>query len=113
VSIDPAPTVPAEPGPMIEADNLVKRYGDFEVLRGVSLAVARGQVKVIVGPSGSGKSTFLRCLALLEPVDAGRVVLEQRDVSWRLGPGAARSAGWRRTAPSSAWCSSTSTSFRT
>ncbi len=96
MSIDPAPTVPAELGPMIEADNLVKRYGDFEVLRGVSLAVARGQVKVIVGPSGSGKSTFLRCLALLEPVDAGRVVLEQRDVSWKVGAGGGTE---RRLAP--------------
>jgi ABC-type polar amino acid transport system ATPase subunit len=46
------------------------------VLRGVTFAVGRGEVKVIIGPSGSGKSTLLRCLALLEPVDAGEVWLD-------------------------------------
>jgi polar amino acid transport system ATP-binding protein len=51
------------------------------VLRGVSLEVGRGEVKVIIGPSGSGKSTFLRALALLEPVDAGEVYLEGEQVS--------------------------------
>ncbi len=75
------------PGPMIQASNLVKHYGSFTVLRDVSLAVERGQVKVIVGPSGSGKSTLLRCLALLERIDSGSVVLDQRDVSWTLGTG--------------------------
>ena len=77
---------PEQPAaPMIEASNIVKHYGSVEVLRDVSLAVDRGQVKVIVGPSGSGKSTLLRCLALLERIDGGSVVLDQRDVSWRVG----------------------------
>lgn len=71
--------------PMIQANNVIKHYGSFNVLRDVSLSVDRGQVKVIVGPSGSGKSTFLRCLALLEPIDSGTIVLDQRDVSWRIG----------------------------
>ena len=51
---------------MIEVVDLVKRHGAIEVLRGVSLAVARGEVAAIIGPSGSGKSTFLRCLNGLE-----------------------------------------------
>ena len=68
---------------MIEARAIVKHYGAFQVLRGVSLRVERGQVKVIVGPSGSGKSTFLRSLALLEPITSGEVWLDQREVGWR------------------------------
>ncbi|MFN2628993.1 MAG: amino acid ABC transporter ATP-binding protein [Gaiellaceae bacterium] len=67
--------------PILRAEDVRKRYGDLEVLRGVTFAVDRGQVKVIIGPSGSGKSTLLRCLALLEPTDAGEVYLEERRVS--------------------------------
>ena len=63
---------------MLRAENVHKRYGDLEVLRGVTFEVDRGQVKVIIGPSGSGKSTLLRCLALLEEPDAGEVSLEGR-----------------------------------
>ena len=62
---------------VLRAEGLHKRYDDLEVLRGVSLEVDRGQVKVIIGPSGSGKSTLLRCLAMLEPPDAGEVYLER------------------------------------
>jgi polar amino acid transport system ATP-binding protein len=61
---------------LLRADALHKFYGELEVLRGASLSVGRGEVKVIIGPSGSGKSTLLRCLALLEPVDAGGVWLD-------------------------------------
>jgi polar amino acid transport system ATP-binding protein len=61
---------------MLAASGVHKRYGQDEVLRGVDLEVGRGEVKVILGPSGSGKSTLLRCLALLEPVDAGELYLE-------------------------------------
>src|SRR5207237_9986144 len=51
------------------------------VLRGGSIDVGRGEVKVIIGPSGSGKSTWLLCLALLEPVDSGSVYLESERLS--------------------------------
>jgi polar amino acid transport system ATP-binding protein len=61
---------------VLRADSVRKRYGELEVLRGVSLEVDRGQVKVIIGPSGSGKSTLLRCLAMLEPPDDGEIYLE-------------------------------------
>ena len=61
---------------VLRAEGVRKQYGELEVLRGVSLEVARGQVKVIIGPSGSGKSTLLRCLAMLEPPDGGNVWLE-------------------------------------
>jgi|SRR5665213_1417409 len=62
----------------LRADNLHMRYGDLEVLRGVTFAVEPGEVKVIIGPSGSGKSTLLRCLALLEEPESGDVSLEGR-----------------------------------
>jgi polar amino acid transport system ATP-binding protein len=68
---------------ILRADGVHKRYGDLEVLRGVTFEVGRGEVKVIIGPSGSGKSTLLRCLALLEEPDAGQVSLEGS----RPGPG--------------------------
>jgi ABC-type polar amino acid transport system ATPase subunit len=61
---------------ILRAASVHKRYGDLEVLRGVTFEVGRGEVKVIIGPSGSGKSTLLRCLALLEQPDAGDVSLE-------------------------------------
>jgi polar amino acid transport system ATP-binding protein len=67
----------------LRADNVSKRYGDLEVLRGVTFEVEPGQVKVIIGPSGSGKSTLLRALALLEQPDAGNVMLDGA----RPGPG--------------------------
>jgi ABC-type polar amino acid transport system ATPase subunit len=62
----------------LRGQDLVKYYGDLEVLRGVTFDVAPGEVKVIVGPSGSGKSTLLRVLAGLEAPDRGTVTLEGR-----------------------------------
>ncbi|HVY48640.1 MAG TPA: amino acid ABC transporter ATP-binding protein [Minicystis sp.] len=58
---------------MIRVDDLHKRHGELEVLRGISLEVPEGAVEVIVGPSGGGKSTFLRCLNGLERFDRGEV----------------------------------------
>jgi ABC-type polar amino acid transport system ATPase subunit len=63
---------------VLRGHDLVKYYGDLEVLRGVTFEVEPGQVKVIVGPSGSGKSTLLRLLATLEAPDSGTVTLEDR-----------------------------------
>jgi polar amino acid transport system ATP-binding protein len=80
--------VSAESTPIVEATGIRKLYGRLEVLRGVSLSVNPGEVKVIVGPSGSGKSTLLRCLALLEPIDAGQIALDGELVAW--GPEAGR-----------------------
>ena len=68
---------------VLRAERLDKRYGETEVLREASLEVRRGEVKVIIGPSGAGKSTLLRCLALLEPVEAGEIYLEGQRVGWR------------------------------
>ena len=58
---------------MIVATDVHKRYGAHEVLRGIDLDVARGEVLCLIGPSGSGKSTLLRCINHLETIDAGRL----------------------------------------
>ena len=56
---------------MIEITNVRKKFGDFEVLKDVSLSVGDSQVVSILGPSGSGKTTFLRCINFLEKADSG------------------------------------------
>jgi polar amino acid transport system ATP-binding protein len=58
---------------MVRAENVHKRFGRLEVLRGISLEVAPREVLCIIGPSGSGKSTFLRCINHLEPINSGRL----------------------------------------
>ncbi len=65
-----------ETAPMIRASQIHKRFGHNEVLKGVSLEMAKGEVIAMIGPSGSGKSTFLRCLNHLETIDAGRIEIE-------------------------------------
>ena len=62
--------------PMIHAHDVHKRFGALEVLKGVSLDIAKGEVVAVIGPSGSGKSTFLRCLNHLETINRGRIVIE-------------------------------------
>jgi sulfate/thiosulfate transport system ATP-binding protein len=66
---------------LIEARNIVKRFGDFTALDDVSVEVEAGSLTALLGPSGSGKSTLLRVIAGLERPDAGRVCLEGHDVT--------------------------------
>lgn len=61
---------------MIDARDVHKRFGSLEVLKGVSLTMAKGEVLAIIGPSGSGKSTFLRCLNHLETINSGCIDIE-------------------------------------
>jgi octopine/nopaline transport system ATP-binding protein len=70
--------------PAIDLRDLSKRFGGHEVLRGVSLRAAEGEVISILGSSGSGKSTLLRCINMLETPDAGTVTVAGETV--RLGP---------------------------
>jgi polar amino acid transport system ATP-binding protein len=68
---------------MVKAEAVHKSYGRLEVLRGVTLEVAAGEVMCIIGPSGSGKSTFLRCINHLEKIDAGRLSVDGELVGYR------------------------------
>jgi polar amino acid transport system ATP-binding protein len=68
------------PAPLLDVRGLRKRFGDTEVLHGVDLAVAPGELVFIIGPSGSGKSTLLRCCNRLEEPSGGQIVFEGRDI---------------------------------
>ncbi|MBN1858973.1 amino acid ABC transporter ATP-binding protein, partial [Candidatus Bipolaricaulota bacterium] len=61
---------------LLKAEKIHKRYGNEEVLRGVSIDLERGETKVIIGPSGTGKSTLLRCINQLTAPDQGSVWLD-------------------------------------
>jgi polar amino acid transport system ATP-binding protein len=65
----------------VSISGLTKRFGDNEVLRDVDLTVDLHNVVCLIGASGSGKSTLLRCLNLLEPVDAGTIVIDGETVT--------------------------------
>ncbi len=71
--------------PLLEAQDVHKRFGRLEVLRGITMSVAKGEVVAILGPSGSGKSTFLRCINQLERVNGGDILFEGRSVCYRPG----------------------------
>ena len=74
---------------MIEVNNLHKSFGDLQVLKGISLTVAKGEVLAVIGPSGSGKSTFLRCLDRLEIIDSGTILIGGRTLVSSSNGGAA------------------------
>lgn len=67
--------------PMLGVRGLKKRFGSLEVLKGIDLDVASGEVVSIIGPSGSGKSTLLRCVNALEEPEAGSILIEGRDLA--------------------------------
>jgi polar amino acid transport system ATP-binding protein len=77
------PTEPLAARPMVRALDVHKRYRREEVLKGIDLEVASGEVLCLIGPSGSGKSTFLRCLNHLEKIDAGRLYVDGELVGYR------------------------------
>nr|WP_255702391.1 amino acid ABC transporter ATP-binding protein [Peptoniphilus sp. KCTC 25270] len=60
---------------------MVKKFGDLEVLKGISTTVKEGEVVVVIGPSGSGKSTFLRCLNLLEEPTDGEIFVDGVEIT--------------------------------
>ena len=68
---------------MVVADNVGKKFGHLEVLKGVNLSVDRGEVTCLLGPSGSGKSTLLRCINHLERIDSGRLFVDGDLVGYR------------------------------
>lgn len=65
---------------ILEARNIHKRYGNLEVLKGVSLEVKKGEIVSLVGPSGAGKSTLLHIVGTLDRPDSGTVTIEGKEV---------------------------------
>jgi len=76
----------------LEVQDLHKRYGSNEVLKGVSLAAKAGDVISIIGSSGSGKSTFLRCINLLEQPHSGKILLNGEELKLKPGSNGALKA---------------------
>jgi len=70
---------------MVQAQNVRKSFGVNEVLKGITLTVAHGEVMCLVGPSGSGKSTFLRCINHLDVVNGGRLLVDGQLIGYRDG----------------------------
>jgi polar amino acid transport system ATP-binding protein len=67
--------------PALLVEGLHKSFDSLEVLKGIDLGVAEHEVVCMIGASGSGKSTFLRCVNLLEPIDAGRILIEGDEIT--------------------------------
>ena len=65
---------------LLKIENLKKRFGDLEVLKGLTTDICKGEVVVMIGPSGGGKSTFLRCMNLLEQPTEGSIVFDGIDI---------------------------------
>jgi ABC-type polar amino acid transport system ATPase subunit len=74
---------------ILEALHIKKSFGSLSVLNDVSLNVAEGEIVSLIGPSGSGKTTFLRCLALLEQISAGEILVDGATVAG-IGTGQAQ-----------------------
>ncbi|WP_420959668.1 amino acid ABC transporter ATP-binding protein [Brucella sp. IR073] len=70
---------------MIGLENIVKKFGDLTVLKGVSLAMKEGSVTALIGPSGGGKSTLLRCINLLEIPTSGALRIGDERVAFQEG----------------------------
>ena len=69
--------------PMVKSEQVHKSFGHLQVLNGIELEVATGEVFCLVGPSGSGKSTLLRCINHLERIDAGRLSVDGELIGYR------------------------------
>jgi len=68
-------------GQALQVEGLWKAFGELQVLRGIDLELAEHEIVAVIGASGSGKSTLLRCLNLLEPIDAGRIVVAGEEIT--------------------------------
>jgi ABC-2 type transport system ATP-binding protein len=65
----------------IAVENIVKRYGDFEAVSGISFSVAEGEIFGLLGPNGAGKSTLIRMMTTLIPLTSGKAIVAGHDVS--------------------------------
>jgi ABC-2 type transport system ATP-binding protein len=76
------PTASVAREAVLEARDLVKRYGDREALRGVSLSAGRGELVAVIGPNGAGKTTLLSILAGIQSPDGGTISRAPQEVGW-------------------------------
>ena len=82
--------------PALRVENIRKSFGGHEVLKGISMSAAKGDVVAIIGASGSGKSTFLRCINLLETPTDGKVWLKGEEMRMTSRQGERRPADLRQ-----------------
>ncbi|OHY98360.1 ATP-binding cassette domain-containing protein [Salinicola sp. MIT1003] len=80
----------------LEAKGIKKRFGDHEVLKGISLQAHKGDVITLIGASGSGKSTFLRCMNLLEQPDEGELIVHNETIDFRATKHGREPADWKQ-----------------
>ncbi len=77
--MQPSPT--ENSGPFLKLEGISKSFGRFQALKGIALAIRRGELVTFLGPSGCGKTTLLRIIAGLETQDAGTIVQDGKDIS--------------------------------
>ncbi|GAA3894853.1 ABC transporter ATP-binding protein [Halomonas cibimaris] len=80
----------------LEVRNVTKRFGDTDVLKGLSLEAHKGDVITLIGASGSGKSTFLRCMNLLEQPDAGELIVHGEPIRFKNTAKGREPADWKQ-----------------
>lgn len=80
----------------LEVRDITKRFGDTEVLKGLSLQARKGDVITLIGASGSGKSTFLRCMNLLEQPDDGELVVHGEPIRFKHTKHGREPADWNQ-----------------
>ena len=68
--------------PILELKGLNKKYGALDILNDINVNIDEGEFLVLVGPSGCGKSTLLNCIAGLEPVSGGTVIIDGK--TWKM-----------------------------
>ena len=90
---------------VLEAQNIHKKFGKNDILKGVSLTIDKGEVLVLLGPSGSGKSTLLRTLNGLETIDSGEISFNDRTLELN-------ELAWQKIRQRLGWCFSPMTSFQ-
>ena len=78
------------PGHLLEIDDLHKRFGDIEVLKGVDFTMNTGDVVSVIGSSGSGKTTMLRCINMLEEFDKGTIRIDGEEIGYETAGGRRR-----------------------
>jgi ABC-2 type transport system ATP-binding protein len=81
-TVTPTPDpLPHQGLPAIRVEKIVKKYGDFEAVKGVDFTVADGEIFGLLGPNGAGKSTLIRMMTTLIPVTSGKAIVGGHDVS--------------------------------